>query len=124
MSVEMQVDVYGIPELQRKMEYFDETMRSFVDQALDSELYAMKDTALTFVPRRSGYLASTIFIERVREWAFKFGARASYAVFVEFGTRFMRARRFLAKALESNMPSLVQTVNRAIDQAIAEASTR
>lgn len=124
MSVEMQVDVYGIPELQRKMEYFDETMRSFVDQALDSELYAMKDTALTYVPRRSGYLASTIFIERVREWAFKFGARASYAVFVEFGTRFMRARRFLARALESNMPSLVQTVNRAIDQAIAEASTR
>jgi len=124
VSVEMQVDVYGIPELHRKMEYFDETMRGFVDQALDYELYAMKDTALSLVPRRSGYLASTIFVERVREWAFKFGARASYAVFVELGTRFMQARRFLSRALQSGMPSLVQAVNRAIDEAISEASTR
>jgi len=124
MSVEMQVDVYGIPELQGKLEYFDETMRGFVDQALDDELYAMKDTALTYVPRRSGYLASTIFVERVREWAFKFGARASYAAFVEFGTRFIQARRFLSRALQSGMPSLVQSLHRAIDMAIAEASTR
>jgi HK97 gp10 family phage protein len=124
MSVEMQVDIYGIPELQGKMEYFDETMRGFVDQALNSELIAMQDTARYLAPKRTGYLARTIFVERVREWAFKFGARAPYAAFVEFGTRFMQPRRFLSRALQTGMPELVRQVNLAIEQAIMEASTR
>ena len=124
MSVSMQVDVAGVFELEEKMEYFDETMRAYVDQGLDSGLEHIETLATTYVPRRSGFLASTIFVERVKEWVFKMGARAPYAAFVEFGTRFMQARRFLARALQEGMLLLVQQVNAAIDEAISEASTR
>jgi len=122
MSVEMQVDVHGIPELQRKLDQLDQSMRGHVDQALDFEVQAMQTRAQSLAPKRTGYLASTIFAQRVGEWAFKLGARASYAVFVELGTRFMQARRFLSRALELGMLGLVNHVNRAIREAITEAS--
>jgi len=118
----MQVDVHGIPELQRKLDRLDQSMRQYVDDALDFEVQAMQTRAQNLSPKRTGYLASTIFAQRVGEWAFKLGARASYAVFVELGTRFMQARRFLSRALELGMQGLVNHVNRAIRDAITEAS--
>jgi len=122
VSVEMQVDVHGVLELQRKLDRLEERMRGHVDEALSFEVSAMQARAQSLAPKRTGYLASTIFAERVGEWAFKLGARAPYAFFVEFGTRFMQARRFLSRALELGMPGLVEHVNRAICEAIAEAS--
>jgi len=121
MSVEMSLDVRGILELQRKLDRLDESMRQQVDQALEFEVQAMQTRAESLAPKRTGYLASTIFAQKVGQWAFKLGARAPYAVFVEFGTRFMQARRYLSRALELGMLGLVQHVNRAVDDAIREA---
>jgi HK97 gp10 family phage protein len=123
MAVEMQVDVYGIPQLRDKLDRLDQRMRAYVDQALDFEVKAMQTRAQSLAPKRTGYLASTVFAQKVGEWSFKLGARASYAFFVEFGTRFMQARRFLSRALELSMLGLVQHVNRAIQNAIREASS-
>jgi len=122
VSVEMHIDVYGIPDLQHKLDRLDQSMREYVDDALNFEVKAMQTRAQQLAPKRTGYLASTIFAERVSEWAFKLGARAAYAAFVEFGTRFMQARRYLSRALELGMLGLVNHVNRAIREAIAEAS--
>ena len=123
MSVDLEVDVHGIPELQRKLDRLDESMRGRVDEALDFEVEAMQTRAQQLAPRRTGYLASSIVAVRVGEWAFKLMALAPYAVYVEFGTRFMQARRFLRGALELGMLGLVNHVNRAIEDAIREASS-
>jgi len=122
MSVEMTVDLQGVAELQSKLIRLDQDMRVYVDEALDSEVSGMRELAQSLAPKRTGFLASTIFTERVGEWSFILGAKAEYTYFVEFGTRFMRARRFLSRALESAMPSLVLHVNKAIKEAIVEAS--
>jgi len=122
MSVEMSVDLQGVAELQRKLVRVDQDMRMYVDEALDSEVSGMRELARSLAPKRTGFLASTIYTERVGEWAFILGAKAEYTYFVEFGTRFMRAKRFLSRALESAMPSLVLHVNQAIKEAIVEAS--
>ena len=122
MSVDLEVDVYGIPELQRKLDRLDQSMRGRVDEALDFEVSAMQTRAQSLAPKRTGYLASTIVAVRVGEWAFKLMALAPYAAFVEFGTRFMQPRRFLSYALELGMLGLIHHVNRAIEDAIREAS--
>jgi len=122
VSVEMQMDVRGVPELQHKLDCLDQNVRSYIDSALNLEVDAMKTLAQGLAPKRTGYLASTIFAERVDEWAFKIGARAPYAFFVEFGTRLMQGRRFLSRALELTLPNLLEHVNRAIREAITEAS--
>jgi len=121
MSVEITVDLKGVAELQRKLARLDQNMRMYVDEALDSEVSSVRVLAQSLAPKRTGFLASTIFAERIGEWAFILGAKAEYACFVEFGTRFMRARRFLSRALESAMPRLVMHVNEAIKEAIVEA---
>jgi len=123
MSLEMAVNVYGIPELQCKLERLDENLRVHVDEALASEVNGMQNLAQSLAPRRTGYLASTVYAERTGEWSFRLGARAGYARFVEFGTRFMHARRFLSRALELGMPSLVRRVNQTVADSIAEAAT-
>ena len=123
MSVDLEVDVYGIPELQRKLDKLDQSMRGLVDLALDFEVEAMGIQAQQLAPKRTGYLASSIVAVRVGEWAFKLMALAPYAVYVEFGTRFMQPRRFLSRALELSMRTLVQHVSRAIEDAIREASS-
>jgi HK97 gp10 family phage protein len=123
MSVEIAVNVQGLPELQRKFELLDENLRVHVDEALGSEVRSMQATAQSLAPKRSGYLASTVYAEKAGEWSFKLGARAGYARFVEFGTRFMRARRFLSRALELGMPNLVRRLNQAVTESVAEAAT-
>ncbi len=123
MSVEMAVNVQGLPELQCKFELLDENLRVHVDEALGSEVRSMQTMAQSLAPKRSGYLASTVYAERIGTWSFKLGARAGYARFVEFGTRFMRARRFLSRALELGMPDLVRRLNQAVVDSVAESAT-
>jgi HK97 gp10 family phage protein len=123
MSVEMALNVQGLAELQRKFEQLHENLRVHVDEALASEVRTMQTMAQSLAPKRSGYLASTVYAEKTSEWSFKLGARARYARFVEFGTRFMRARRFLSRALELGMPNLVRRLNQAVTESVAEAAT-
>jgi HK97 gp10 family phage protein len=120
VSVEITVDICGIHELQFKLDRLDLSMRSRIDETLNQEVSNMQSLAQNLVPKRTGYLASTIYAERTGEWAFKLGAKARYAYLVEFGTRFMRARRFLSQALEQAVPHVVQQVDRAIGEAIVE----
>jgi len=122
MSVEMTVDLQGIAELQRKLDRLDKNIRSYVEEALSNEISNIRELAQSLAPKRTGFLASTVFTEKTGEWTFKLGAKATYAYFVEFGTRFMKARRFLTRALESSKPSLLLRVNQTLRQAITEAS--
>ncbi len=122
MSVEMTIDLQGIAELQRKLDQLDQNMRSHVDKALSIEISKMLTLAQSLAPKRTGFLASTVFAEKTGEWAFKLGAKATYAYFVEFGTRFMKARHFLTTATEASKPSLLSRINQALREAIMEAS--
>ena len=122
MSVELAVNINGFSELQLKLDRLDLALRSRVDEALNSEVSIIRAVAQSLAPRRTGYLASTVYAEKTSEWAFKLGAKAQYAYFVEFGTRFMQAKRFLSRALELAMPGLVQRISQAVRNAIVEAS--
>lgn len=122
MSIEVTVSIEGFSQLQLRLDQLDLAMRNRVDEALNHEVANMRVVAQSLAPKRTGYLASTVYAEKTSEWASKLAARAQYAYFVEFGTRFMRARRFLSRALESAMPSLVQRINQAVREAIVEAA--
>ncbi len=120
--IEVQVYAQGIIEMQNKLSHLDQAISRRVDAALAHEIIETQTTAKRLAPKRTGNLASSIFSERTGELAFKLGARAGYAVFVEFGTRFTQARRFITRALESALPRVIQHANTAIDEAIKEAA--
>jgi HK97 gp10 family phage protein len=123
MSVEMEMRVEGLPELRQKLSQLDNGLKCYVQEAMRFEAEAMKNVARARCPVRTGRLRDSIYV-KVRDWVIRLGAAASYAVYHEFGTRYVRGRRFLSNAVEVRMPVLVNRLNRVIDQAIREASSR
>lgn len=121
MSVEMEMHIEGVPELREKLNRLDDGMKRDVQDAVRFEAEAMKNAARARCPVRTGRLRDSIFA-KVEEWTVKLGATAPYAVYQEFGTRYVRPRRFLSNAVESRMQILVNRISRAIEQAIGEAS--
>jgi HK97 gp10 family phage protein len=120
MSVEMEVHIEGIPELRQKLSQLDNSMKARVHDAMRFEAETMKNVARARCPVRTGRLRDSIYA-KVRNWVVRLGATVPYAVYQEFGTRYIRARRFLTNAVELRMPLLINRINHAVNQAIKEA---
>ena len=80
----------------------------------------VKVLAKQIVPVRTGRLQSSIYA-KIQGWVAEIGAEAAYAMFVEFGTRYMHARPYLFPAIQENLPRLEQIISEAIEAAKAEA---
>jgi HK97 gp10 family phage protein len=120
MSIEIKLEEKGIEELKTKMERLDHNIWRNVHQQLRKLGADMKNMAQQIVPVKTGRLRASIYA-KVQEWRLRVGATAPYAVFVEFGTRYMRGRRFLSQTIETYRPRLVEIIKRGIDNAIHEA---
>lgn len=121
MSVEIRIRYEGMEGLQQTFQRLDSAMKRNVQKRLAKLARIIKRTAQQLAPVKTGYLRSTIFAE-AETWTVKVGATASYAVFVELGTRFMRARRFLTRAVEMHGLQLPSLLGDAVQEAIMEAA--
>jgi len=119
VSVEIEMRIEGLLELRQKLSQLDSGLRLHVQEAMQSEAEAMKNVARSRCPVRTGRLRDSIYA-RVQDWIIRLGAAVPYAVYQEFGTRYIRARRFLSDAVELGMPVLVNRLDGAINQAIRE----
>jgi HK97 gp10 family phage protein len=120
MAVEVACDVEGVGEFQAAMQQFDSRMQSHVQRQLTIWAEDVKALAKQLAPVRTGRLSGSIYA-KIQEWVAEIGAEATYALFVEFGTRHMRARPYLYPALQEHLPRLEQIICEAIDSAKAEA---
>jgi len=120
LSIEISCYVKGIEEFQRAMRNFDSAMQRQVHRQLLSWAADVKALARQLVPVRTGYLRSTIYA-KISEWVAEIGAEATYGLFVEFGTRRMRAQPYLYPAIQQHLPRLEQIILDALDAAKAEA---
>lgn len=120
MSVEISCDIEGVEEFKAAMERFDSAMQRHVHRQLVSWAADVKALAKQLVPVRSGHLRSSIYA-KIREWVAEVGAEATYSLFVEFGTRYMRARPYLYPAIREHLPRLEQIICDALEAAKSEA---
>jgi HK97 gp10 family phage protein len=120
MAIEITCDVDGIEEFQRAMQQFDSGMQRYVHRQLASWAADVKALAKQLAPVRTGHLRSSIYA-KIQEWVAEIGAEATYALFVEFGTRYMQAQPFLYPAIQEYLPRLEEIICEAIDEAKAEA---
>jgi HK97 gp10 family phage protein len=108
------------------VEFQDALLR--LDPVLQNEVYRylviwaadVEALARQLVPVKTGYLRSTIYAV-VRDWSVNIGAEATYAYFVEAGTRNMAAKPYLFPAVQQYLPQLEQIILAAIESAKAEA---
>jgi HK97 gp10 family phage protein len=120
MSVEITCDVDGIEEFQAAMQRFDTAMQNQVRRFLMSWAADVKAAAMRNAPVRTGHLRSSIYAT-IKDWVAQIGAEATYALFVELGTRHMRAQPYLWPATQEYLPSLEMNIVGALEQAKAEA---
>ena len=102
------------------MRNFDSGIQKHVHRLLASWAADVKASARQLVLVRTGHLQQSIYAE-VREWVVQIGAEATYAMFVEFGTRYMQARPYLYPAIQAYLPQLEEIIQEAIDAAKVEA---
>ncbi len=122
MSVNMEIHVEGLPALREKLVKLDDNMKRKVQEAMEFEAEAMKTVARERCPVRTGRLRDSIYAN-VQDWILQLGATAPYAIYQELGTRYIRPRAFLKNAVSLRMQSLVNRINRALAEAIREASS-
>ena len=108
--------------MREKLIRLDEAMKRKVHEAMLFEAEAMKTMARERCPVRTGRLRDSIYA-KVRDGILQLGATAPYAIYQELGTRHIMPREFLKNAVWLRMQSLVNRVNRAIGEAVREAST-
>ena len=120
MAVNITYDVEGAGKFRAALDRFDSGMQREVHERLRSWCEDVKSSAGRKVPVKTGRLRGSIY-SRVGEWVAEVGADAVYALFVEFGTRYMRARPFLFPAVQEYLPRLESIICEAIDGAKREA---
>jgi HK97 gp10 family phage protein len=120
MAVEIAYDLEGLEEFKLAVQQFNSGMQQHVQRQLAMWAEDVKALATQLVPVKTGRLRSSIYA-KIQEWVAEIGAEATYALFVEFGTRFMQARPYLYPAIQTYLPRLEQIVCGAIDVAKAEA---
>jgi len=123
MSVELRMEWEGMDQIDYKLQQLDSSLKAQVQQSLTDLASSIENTAKQLAPVRTGYLRSTIY-SQTSDWTVKICASAPYAAFLEFGTRRIRAFKFLSKALEEYLPQLGRILNDTVDAAITEASNR
>lgn len=120
MSVEVTIDVKGVEKFRAAMQKLDSAMQKHVHRQLIRWAADVKALARRIVPVRTGHLRSSIYA-RIQEWVAEIGAEATYAMFVEFGTRYMRAQPYLFPAIQEHLPHLEAIISDAIEAAKQEA---
>jgi len=120
VAIEITCDIEGIEEFKQTMQQFDSGIQRHVHRLLASWAADVKALAKQLAPVRTGHLRSSIYA-KIQGWVAEIGAEATYALFVEFGTRYMQAQPYLYPAIQEHLPRLEQIICEAIDQAKAEA---
>ncbi|XHH09863.1 MAG: HK97-gp10 family putative phage morphogenesis protein [Candidatus Bathyarchaeia archaeon] len=114
--MEVSLNVSGLEGVQEALSRFDAEMIAQVHAKLVEWCNTVKTLAQAAAPVRTSYLRDHIYAE-VNDWVGSLGSEAAYSIFVEFGTRYMKARPFLFPALQAQLPQLETILIEAINLA-------
>ena len=121
MSVDVDIQVKGVSELQQKLGQLGGTLETKVHEEMQLEAGNMKNVARARAPVVTGRLRDSIYAH-VEGLILKLGATAPYAIFQELGTRYIKPKEFLQTTVFERMEHLVNRISRAIGEAIKEVS--
>jgi len=122
MAVNLKLEVAGAGELRTKLQKLDSELKMKIREKLAEVGALIRERARELAPVRTGMLKAGIY-SQLTDWTLKIGAKAPYARYVEFGTRWIRPRHFLLNAIEENLIRIENAFHEAVSSAVSEAST-
>jgi len=121
MSVEARLEVVGVKELKAKLEKLDLNLKGKVSERLAEIGNLIEERAKQLAPVRTGRLRASIY-SRLANWILTVGAKAPYARYIEFGTRWIRPRHFLLGAIQENLSKIENIIRQAVFSAVSEVT--
>jgi HK97 gp10 family phage protein len=122
LSVEVKIEIGGVEDFARKMRRLDEAMRECVQDALNQTGQEVVRRARQLAPVRTGRLLQSIYAQMIYTWVVKVGCYVPYALFQEFGTRYISPRYFLTRALAETQTQFLTIIAVALQRAAEQAS--
>ena len=110
MSVSFKVK--GVDRLVRQLAIKSKQARIATDRQLELSSLRIERMAKTKAPVDTGALKNTIFSAKTGNLTYKVTAPQHYAVYVEKGTRKMRAQPFLKPAIDVERPKLISNLRK------------
>jgi HK97 gp10 family phage protein len=122
LSVEFNVTVED-EDFRRKLDKLPDSVRKYVQQALNQTAQTVMMRARQLAPVKTGRLMQSIYVEMVAEYMFKVACYVPYALFQEFGTRYIAPRYFLTRALQESRSEFLSIMGLNLQYALTEASS-
>jgi HK97 gp10 family phage protein len=122
LSVEFNVTVED-EDFRRKLDKLPDSVRKYVQQALNQTAQTVMSRARQLAPVKTGRLMQSIYVEMVAEYMFKVACYVPYALFQEFGTRYIAPRYFLTRALQESRSEFLSIMGLNLQYALTEASS-
>lgn len=110
MSVKFKVR--GVDQMVRLIANKGKKARIATDRELDLSSKRIERMAKVKVPVDTGALKNTIFSAKAGNLTYKVTAPQHYAIYVEKGTRKMRAQPYLKPALDAERPKLISNLRK------------
>jgi HK97 gp10 family phage protein len=110
-------------DFRRKLEKLDGSLRKYTQEALRQTTQTIMQRARQLAPVKTGRLIQSIYVQMTSEYTFKVGCYVPYALFQEFGTRYIAPRYFLTRALQESASQFLSIMGLNLQYALTEAST-
>ncbi|MBT0941707.1 HK97 gp10 family phage protein [Streptococcus lutetiensis] len=110
MSVSFKVK--GVDRLVRQLAIKSKQARIATDRQLELSSKRLERMAKVKAPVDTGVLKNSIFSAKAGNLTYKVTAPQHYAIYVEKGTRKMRAQPYLKPALDAERPKLISNLRK------------
>ncbi|MEM3788282.1 MAG: HK97 gp10 family phage protein [Candidatus Bathyarchaeia archaeon] len=109
-------------DFRRRMERLPGSVSKWVQQGLQQTAQMVQARARQLAPVKTGRLMQSINVQMVDEYNFKVGCYVPYALYQEFGTRYIQPRYFLTRALQEATSQFLAAVGLNLQYALSEVS--
>ncbi|QBX15142.1 hypothetical protein Javan173_0013 [Streptococcus phage Javan173] len=96
----------------RQMAYKSKQAQVATEKELERSSLRIERSAKVNAPVKKGVLRNTIFSIKAGKLTYKVTAPQHYAIYVEKGTRKMRAKPFMAPAIDAERPKLINNLRK------------
>ena len=113
------IEIKGLDKLIRNFNKAPDLISREISEAIRKSSIYIQRISKSESPYRTGNLRRSITIN-TQPLVGRIYPTAPYAIFVEFGTRFMRANPFMGRARDKTQPIVREYFNRVIEKVVKE----
>ncbi|MEM1551328.1 MAG: HK97 gp10 family phage protein [Candidatus Bathyarchaeia archaeon] len=116
MTVKLQIDMKELEEFRKALDEMPSELKKRFYEVMGDIAKQIVVRARAYAPVRTGALRASIYAVVTQDLIMRVGAYVYYAIFQEYGTRYIAPRYFLTRAIQENLPLLNFAIQEAISQ--------